>query len=101
MTSSGDATLSYEQAIDVAANAANVLQPRLPITTKELFAGRWDELTTLADAVRQPGLHVAIYGERGVGKTSLANVVRATIRAFDHNSAGQSSDRIVNQGKRQ
>src|SRR5690349_10398978 len=59
--------------------AANAFQPRTPITTKELFAGRWNQMTTLADAVSQPGLHVVIYGERGVGKTSLANVVKPLI----------------------
>jgi Cdc6-like AAA superfamily ATPase len=98
MTLDGTGLLSYEQAKALAANAATVLQPRLPISTKELFAGRWDELTTLADAVRQPGLHVAIYGERGVGKTSLANVVRPTIRALENTGKADPSllvDRIV------
>lgn len=63
--------------------ASKVFQPRSPITTKDLFAGRWTELTAISDAVNQPGLHVVIYGERGVGKTSLANVVRPTIWALD------------------
>jgi Cdc6-like AAA superfamily ATPase len=63
-------------------SAADVLKPRSPITTEELFAGRWDQMTTLADAVSQHGLHVVIYGERGVGKTSLANVVRPLIRVL-------------------
>jgi Cdc6-like AAA superfamily ATPase len=68
----------------LAAAAAKAFQPRTPITTKELFAGRWKELTSVADAVNQKGLHVVIYGERGVGKTSLANVVSPTIWAIDH-----------------
>jgi Cdc6-like AAA superfamily ATPase len=59
--------------------AAQAFQPRTPITTRELFAGRWNQMTTLADAVSQSGLHVVIYGERGVGKTSLANVVKPLI----------------------
>jgi Cdc6-like AAA superfamily ATPase len=87
--------ISYEDAKALAGNATTALKPRLPITTQELFAGRWDELTTLADAVRQPGLHVAIYGERGVGKTSLANIVRPTIQAFDGRGPGQPTNRIV------
>jgi hypothetical protein len=65
------------------ARAIEVFKPRTPITTKDLFAGRWSELTAISDAVRQPGLHVVLYGERGVGKTSLANVVRPTVLALD------------------
>ena len=79
-----DQGLTYEESQVLAAQAAKVFQPRTPIATKELFAGRWTELTTVADAVNQPGLHAVIYGERGVGKTSLANVVKPTIWALDH-----------------
>lgn len=75
--------ISYEEAKQLSARAAKVFQPRTPITTQELFSGRWNELTTIADAVNQAGLHVVIYGERGVGKTSLANVVSPTIWALD------------------
>jgi Cdc6-like AAA superfamily ATPase len=78
-----DNSLSLEESEALAALAAKVFQPRTPITTKELFAGRWNELTTVADAVNQSGLHAVIYGERGVGKTSLANVVGPTIVALD------------------
>lgn len=74
---------TYEDALNLAAQASKIFQPRSPITTKDLFAGRWNELTKISDAVHQPGLHVVIYGERGVGKTSLANVVRPTIQALD------------------
>jgi len=67
----------------LAQRASTVFQPRTPITTKELFAGRWTELTDISDAVHQPGLHVVIYGERGVGKSSLANVVSPTVWVMD------------------
>lgn len=67
----------------LAQQAVKVFQPRKPITTKELFAGRWNELTDISDAVHQAGLHVVIYGERGVGKTSLANVVSPTVWVMD------------------
>jgi hypothetical protein len=90
-------TLTVEQSQALSAKAATVFQPRTPITTKELFAGRWHELTTVADAVNQTGLHVVIYGERGVGKTSLANVVQATIWTLDAygKPAGTVSLRMV------
>jgi ABC-type molybdenum transport system ATPase subunit/photorepair protein PhrA len=46
-----------------------------PITQINLFAGRRDKLRDLTIAVSQDGQHPIIYGERGVGKTSLANIV--------------------------
>ena len=59
----------FERADWLTAQASKAFQPRTPITTKDLFAGRWSELTTISDAVHESGLHVVIYGERGVGKT--------------------------------
>ncbi|SRR6266403_1924063 len=84
----------------LSAKAIQVFKPRTPITTKDLFAGRWDELKNVSDAVHQAGLHVVIYGERGVGKTSLANVVDPTIWALDRSGmtdeeAGQVPERLV------
>ncbi|WP_158790287.1 ATP-binding protein [Granulicella sp. L60] len=76
-------TLEYEAAQKLAVTAAKVLQPRSPIRTRELFAGRWNELTTVANSVAEVGLHALIYGERGVGKTSLSNVIAPTIWAYD------------------
>jgi hypothetical protein len=89
--------LTYEEATNLAARAAKVFQPRTPITTTELFAGRWNELTAVADAVNQPGLHVVIYGERGVGKSSLANVVKPTIWTLDNMGKDRSQwiERLV------
>jgi Cdc6-like AAA superfamily ATPase len=53
------------------------------VTNRELFAGRWAHITGLVDAVSQPGLHVVIYGERGVGKTSLANIIPTLFEVLD------------------
>lgn len=74
------------------AKAIEVFKPATPITTRDLFAGRWGELTSISDAVRQAGLHALIYGERGVGKTSLANVVRPTLWALDAMAGGYRPD---------
>jgi hypothetical protein len=78
-----DWRIDYDESRSLVVQAANVFQPRTPIATREFFAGRWTEITTLADAVGQVGLHVVIHGERGVGKTSLANVVKPIIGVFD------------------
>lgn len=46
-----------------------------PVDRKTLFAGRTDQLRDAITAVTQKAKHAVIYGERGVGKTSLANIV--------------------------
>lgn len=51
--------------------------PAAPISTKELFAGRQQQLQRLIDAVAEAGRHAVLYGERGVGKTSLASTFHA------------------------
>ena len=53
--------------------------PAAPVGNASLFAGRWDQIFTCMDAFSQRGLHIAVYGERGVGKTSLANVLPGII----------------------
>jgi len=53
------------------------------VNTRALFAGRWNQITTVVDAVSQIGLHVVIFGERGVGKSSLANIIRPVLDVLD------------------
>jgi Cdc6-like AAA superfamily ATPase len=97
MSASLDEILTFGESVVLAAEAAKVFRPRTPITSKELFAGRWNELKAVADAVNQPGLHTVIYGERGVGKTSLANVISPTIRVLDRSGKQESevSERLI------
>lgn len=49
-------------------------RPHAPIEDSEAFQGRVAERERVEAAIAAPGLHVIIYGERGAGKTSLANV---------------------------
>jgi len=97
MSASLDEILTFEESTVLAAEAAKVFRPRTPITNTELFAGRWNELKAVADAINQPGLHAVIYGERGVGKTSLANVISPTIRVLDRKGEQESevSERLI------
>lgn len=57
--------------------ASRVFTPAAPIDGEKLFAGRISQLRQVIDAVNQKGQHAIIFGERGVGKTSLANVISA------------------------
>ena len=53
--------------------------PAAPIRDTTLFSGRSELLIRIADAVNQPGMHCILFGERGVGKTSLANIARQVL----------------------
>ncbi len=52
--------------------ALELFSPGAPIDENELFAGRSDQINQLIEAVLQRGQHAIVFGERGVGKTSLA-----------------------------
>jgi|tagenome__1003787_1003787.scaffolds.fasta_scaffold20968993_3 Cdc6-like AAA superfamily ATPase len=54
-----------------------VLRPNKPIDSEALLAGRTDQLQDLTTAIRMPGAHALVYGDRGVGKTSLAATAQA------------------------
>ncbi len=56
--------------------AATVFSPSAPIDRQSLFAGRTKQLETLIDSIGTRGRHVVLFGERGVGKTSLTTVLR-------------------------
>ncbi|MDP3853499.1 AAA family ATPase [Phenylobacterium sp.] len=49
--------------------------PSQPITDRRMFAGRTDVLTTLIRSLEDQRVHVIMYGERGIGKTSLVHVL--------------------------
>ena len=57
------------------ARIAKSFSPSAPIDKKALFAGRASQIAEAINAFHQRGQHAVIFGERGVGKTSLANVL--------------------------
>ncbi len=58
----------------------DAFSPAAPIDRRDVFAGRGEELTALVEVLHQRGQHAVIYGERGVGKTSLATVAAEIAR---------------------
>ena len=64
-------------AIDAAiAVLKDIFRPASPTIERKLFKGRDRELTQLLSAIQEVGMHAVVYGERGVGKTSLAYMGR-------------------------
>lgn len=55
--------------------SVNLFKPKAPIDDEKLFAGRIEQLRDVLDAVYEDGGHAVIFGERGVGKTSLAKII--------------------------
>jgi Cdc6-like AAA superfamily ATPase len=66
-----DASLEYR--------VSQVFTPATPVREADLFAGRLEQIRKVVDVINQSGQHAAIYGERGVGKTSLSNIIATKI----------------------
>lgn len=58
----------------------DVFTPHRPIQEADLLFGRQDEVQSLVQTLNTPGQHVLLYGERGVGKSSLANIVQLVLK---------------------
>jgi Cdc6-like AAA superfamily ATPase len=63
---------------DIAAKrfeANQIFTPSAPVAIAELFAGRQKQMSQIIDAIGERGRHAILYGERGVGKSSLVQIV--------------------------
>lgn len=83
-----DATDSLRDDRPAAAQArlalADALAAAQPVLHRDRFAGRVETLTRLIAAIEQQRAHVVLYGERGIGKTSLLHVFAETARAASY-----------------
>jgi Cdc6-like AAA superfamily ATPase len=57
--------------------------PHQPVQTRDIFSGRHDQLFQCLSIVDQIGNHGILHGDRGVGKTSIANITRLIIDTPD------------------
>jgi hypothetical protein len=64
-----------ERRYNLMAEILEAFTPGSPIDDKDLFAGRKRQREKLISTIFQKGEHAILFGERGVGKTSLANIV--------------------------
>ncbi len=58
----------------IESNIRNVFTPHQPIDSVDFFFGRSEEVKKVIETLNTPGLHFLLYGERGVGKSSLGNI---------------------------
>jgi hypothetical protein len=54
--------------------AAQLFSPSTPLSESDLFAGRSTEIRKMLETTTERGKHAVLFGERGVGKTSLAKL---------------------------
>ncbi|MFQ9317273.1 AAA family ATPase [Dysgonomonas mossii] len=52
----------------------HIFTPHKPIDDERIFKGRGDEMKQILSTLNTPGQHALLYGDRGVGKSSLANI---------------------------
>ncbi len=72
----GDRLLAdNEERAALSIRLGTVFSPAAPVNQATLFAGRQQQMQEISDAVNQRGMHAVLFGERGVGKTSLVNVL--------------------------
>jgi Cdc6-like AAA superfamily ATPase len=62
--------------------AMQLFSPSAPVDEAALFAGRQTQIRKLVETVLEKGKHAVLYGERGVGKTSLVKVFRLLFPAI-------------------
>ena len=59
--------------------ASELFTPSAPITLAEMFAGRNRQISKLLDVIGERGRHAIIYGEPGVGKTSISQIIKLLV----------------------
>lgn len=62
------------------AGLRDIFTPNKPVDAIDLFIGRKEIVKSVIEGINTPGQHLLLYGDRGVGKSSLANV---TARILD------------------
>lgn len=57
------------------ARLRHAFTPSQPVADRRMFAGRDEILKTIIRAIEDQRLHIVLYGERGIGKTSLLHML--------------------------
>lgn len=67
--------MNHETRIRYIAQINTWFTPNQPIDSRDLFAGREKQVDKVISTIFQRGAHAVLFGERGVGKTSLTNTI--------------------------
>jgi len=68
--------MSSDDWLNLRFEVETVFTPGTAIKQQDLFSGRSEQIQKLAQRIRLAGAHAVIYGERGVGKSSLVNIFK-------------------------
>lgn len=68
------------QISNIRVRLSGAFAPSHPITDPKMFAGRTEVLARLIAALEDQRLHSVVFGERGIGKTSLIHVLAQAAR---------------------
>jgi Cdc6-like AAA superfamily ATPase len=66
---------SSDDATEVRRKVSDSFKPSRPVTDYRMFAGRVGVLTTLIQSIEDHRMHIVLYGERGIGKTSMMHIL--------------------------
>ena len=58
----------------------NIFTPYQPVMDRDLFFGRQSEVAGIIQQLNTPGQHSLLFGDRGVGKSSLANIASDVLK---------------------
>jgi Cdc6-like AAA superfamily ATPase len=72
--------MSDEDWLSLDFEVQQLFSPAAPINEADLFAGRSEQIKRLIEALSERGRHAVLYGERGVGKTSLASTFHMIVQ---------------------
>ena len=67
--------IEQAEALRIRVQLADAFNPGGPVSNVDLLVGRRQQIQEVMSAVRQDGLSVLLFGDRGVGKTSLASLI--------------------------
>ena len=78
------------------AQVRDVFAPTQPVTEERVFAGRTKVLKHLIEVIEHRMSHVVIFGERGIGKTSILHIIHKLAADSDytvlHSTCGARSE---------
>jgi Cdc6-like AAA superfamily ATPase len=68
-------TRSGDRFVGIRSKLRHAFTPSQPVADRRMFAGRDGVLKTVISSIESQRLHVVLYGERGIGKTSLLHML--------------------------